>query len=412
MTKLRVLHVVQTPLDFVGGPATYVKELAKHLACKGVTVGIIAPRPRRTEEIDELISRYRISFYPITLPHPLEPMLRDPWVFSVKAYKVLNKIIGEYDIVNVHVESIFLQRSTKTSRKPIVVTTVHGFPLYEDYEALKSKLDIYKILHLIFIAPQHYLSLLRLIRDSKAIVTVSRYLKELVVGLSRSIEYKVFVIPNAVDTNFFKPIEQNVTHVVVRNIIQMKCGKTIHNENIVLYIGRMEPRKGVDILLKSLSKVQTGSWFLLLVGEGQPNYVNYLKHLASKFNIRDKTCFIGKVSHHLLPYFYSAAYLYVLPSLFEGLPATILEAMSCGTPVIASRVGGIPEAIINGINGILVDPGSSEQLRNALEYVLFDPDYRNKLSKAALDTVRKKFSWNNMANQYYELYEALLSEIP
>jgi len=405
---MKVLHIVQTPLDFVGGPATYVKELAKHLVNKGATVGIIAPRPRRTKEIDELISKHRICFYPITLPHPLEPMLRDPWVFGIKAHKPLNKIIGEYDIVNVHVESIFLQQSVKTSEKPIIVTTVHGFPLYEDYEALKSKLDIYKILHLIFIAPQHYFSLMKLTKHSKAVIAVSHYLKKLTVNLSRGVEHKVFVIPNAVNTNLFRPIEQTVAHTIVKNIIQMKCGRTVHNKNIILYLGRIEPRKGVDILLKGLSKVQARSWLLVLVGEGQPNYINYLKYLASKFNIMDKTCFVGKISRRLLPYFYSATYLYVLPSLFEGLPATILEAMACGTPVIASRVGGIPEVVINGVNGILVDPGSIEQLRNALEYVLLDPSYRSKLSKVAQDIVRRNFSWNNIAKRYYELYKTLL----
>ncbi len=405
---MKVLHIVQTPLDFVGGPATYVKELAKHLASKGVAVGIIAPRPRRAKEIDELISKHRISFYPITLPRPLEPMLRDPWVFGIKAHKALNKIIGEYDIVNVHVESIFLQQSAKTSEKPIIVTTVHGFSLYEDYEALKSKLDIYKILHLIFIAPQHYFSLMKLIKDSRAIITVSHHIKKLIVNLSRSVEHKIFVIPNAVDTNLFRPIEQTVARTLVRNTIKMKCGRTVHNKNIILYVGRMEPRKGIDILLKGLSKVQAKSWFLVLVGEGQPHYINYLKYLASKLNLIDRICFIGKIPRHLLPYFYSAAYLYVLPSLFEGLPATILEAMACGTPVIATRVGGIPEVVINGVNGILIDPGSIEQLRNALEYVLSDPSYRSKLSKATQDIVRRNFSWNNIAKQYYDLYKALL----
>jgi len=409
---MKILHVIQTPLDFVGGPATYVKELTKHLTNKGVAIGILAPKPRHTKEIDDLISKYNISFYPITLPHPLESVLRDPWIFSMRAYKTLNKIIKRYDIINVHVESIFLRQSAKATRKPIIVTTVHGFPLYEDYETLKHKLDFYKILHFIFIAPQHYFSLKRLIKDSKAIVTVSHSLKRLVTELSSNIEHKVFFIPNAVDTNFFRPIEKTIAYNIVEKIVQIKCRKTIYNKNIILYVGRIEPRKGVDILLKSLSKIQAKSWFLLLVGEGQQSYINYLNYLASKFDITGKICFVGKVPRYLLPYFYSAAYLYVLPSLFEGLPATILEAMSCGTPVIVSRVGGIPEVIINGINGILINPGSSEQLREALEHLLSDSSYRNKISKFALDIVRKIFSWDNVANRYYELYKVLLNENP
>ena len=408
---MRVLHVVQTPLDYVGGPATYVRELAKHLARRGITIGVVAPQIKQKRVVDELINTHGVFFYPINARSPFEFVLRDPWVFGLKSYEILSKMIGEYDIVNVHVESLFLYRHlVDMSKKLAIVTTVHGFPLYVDYESLKSKLNLYKLLHFVLVAPRHYFLLINLIKNSKAIVTLTHHLKRIVTNISRDVnDDRVFVIPNAVDINLFRPIRSEVSLTAVKLVVRKKCGKALHGDkDIILYVGRIEPHKGIDTLLKALARVKLKSWFLVLVGEGLPDYLNYLNHIASKYSITENLCFVGKVPHHLLPYFYSAAYVYVLPSLLEGFPATILEAMACGTPVIATKVGGVSEAIVNHVNGILIDPGSIDQLCDALEYILSDSNYRNKLSSAAREIIKNKFSWNNIAEQYRNLYMTLL----
>jgi len=410
MGKLRVLHIVQTPLDFIGGPATYVRELTKHLVHRDVEVGVVAPKPRNNETVIEL-AKHGIAYYPVTIPLVPESLLRTPLVFTMRTFRILDRVIKDYDVVNIHVESfMFPQYITKVFGKPIV-TTVHGFPLYEDYEAFRHSFDPYKLLHLLLIAPQHYLSLTKLAEHSGFIVTVSHSLRRLVLSVNQDIdEEKIVVIPNAVDTNMFKPIAQDLAEEIVNKFTKLRCGKTINGEKIILYIGRLEPRKGVDILLKALSGLREEPWLLLLVGSGQMNYVNYLKKLAQRYKLLNKYCFIGKIPRKALPYFYSISYIYVLPSLFEGLPTTILEAMACGTPVIASKVGGIPEVVINGLNGELVPPGSSEQLYEAIGKILSDPNYRNKLSRVARRIVEKYFTWQVVAERYYELYKSQTSK--
>jgi glycosyltransferase involved in cell wall biosynthesis len=391
---MRVLHVVQTPLDYTGGPATYVREFAKRLAVKGINVGIVSPTPTFTKEVRELIEKFNVNLYAVTSSIFPKPLLRTPLIFSVEAHKTLSDIAMKYDIINVHVESTLLQSMLRTFRNRTIVTTVHGFSLYEDYATLKHGLDILKTLHLFFVAPQHCLSLMRLIDDSKAIITVSNSLKELIINTFHKATSKIMTIPNAVDTESFKPRELEKARTVLSNVVYRKCRRQICDEHIILYSGRLASHKGIDVLLKSLPKTRVDSLSIVLAGDGDQNYISYLKDLASKLGIADKICFAGKVPHSLLPYLYAAASLFVLPSIFEGLPTAILEAMSCGVPSVASRIGGISEVIDNYVDGILVSPGSSDGLANAITYLLENYDLRKKMGQNARRKMLERFDWN------------------
>jgi glycosyltransferase involved in cell wall biosynthesis len=177
----------------------------------------------------------------------------------------------------------------------------------------------------------------------------------------------------------------------------------IGNDLILLYLARVEPRKGTDVLVRAVSRLSRRDWFLLMVGSiEQPEYARYVIDLAEKLGVLGKICITGSLPRSMLPALYSASYVYILPSLFEGLPATILEAMSCKTPVIASKVGGVPEVVINGYNGILFNPGSVEELSEAIEYVLASPKARETLATRAYLT-SQLYSWKYIAEKYYTM---------
>ena len=123
-----VLHIVQTPLDRIGGPAVYIRELSKRLAKKGIEVGIVAPQSQNTKEISEL-QELGVNIYLVNNSLLPRSFLRAPWIFSLMADKIIKKAL-KYEVVNVHVESIFFQVAMGDYRDKRLVTTVHGFPLY------------------------------------------------------------------------------------------------------------------------------------------------------------------------------------------------------------------------------------------------------------------------------------------
>jgi len=396
-----VLHIVQTPLDHIGGPAVYVKELSKRLALKGIKVGIVAPQPRSSSEVKELqklgITVYHVPNNP--LPHSF---LRAPWIFSVKAHKIVKSILNEFDIVNVHVESTFLQVTLDTFKEKTLVATVHGFPILEDLEALKSRFSLYKLIHLLAISPQHLATLAKLVDKSHMIITLSNQLKKTIAEFFGVSSERSITIPNGVDTEVFKPVKPEIARAIVHKLVLYRCNKDYVDERVLLYLARLEPIKGVDILVRAVARLNRKDWFLLLVGPVErPEYVKYLKNLAEKLGIREKVCIVGSVPHNVGSFLYSASYVYILPSLFEGLPASILEAMACKTPVIASGVGGIPEVIANGYNGILVEPNSPRRLSEVIENLLEDAKYRDSLALRAYRTAQY-FSWDNIAGKYYK----------
>ena len=397
-----VLHIVQTPLDHLGGPAIYVRELSKRLVNKGIRVGVVVPQSKSDSEAAEFW-RLGISVYHV--PNGLLPrsFLRAPWIFSVRAHKTIKSILNDYDVVNVHVESTFLQVVLDVFKGKTLVTTVHGFPILEDLKALESNFSFHKLLHLITISPQHLITLVKLVDKSHLTVTLSDQLKRMIMEFFSISSERLITIPNGVDTKLFKPIKPEKAHAITCKLTLHRCGKESINKRILLYLARLEPRKGADILIKALARLHRKDWFLLLVGPvEQPGYVKYLKKLAEKLGIHDKVCITGSVPRNIAPALYSSSYVYVLPSLFEGLPASILEAMACKTPVIASKVGGIPEVVVNGYNGILVEPNSIMGLSEAIGNLLEDTNYRNSLALKAFNTAQL-FSWDNIFERYHRI---------
>lgn len=405
MPDLSVLHIIQTPPDFVGGPATYVRELSKHLSMKGVKVGIVAPKPRKFDnEIRSLSENYRFEFYFVD-PGIFTSLIRMPWFFSVKAHKLISSIVRNYDVVNIHVESAFFQLATNTFNSARIVATIHGVYPYEDIEVLKYEpLDLYRFFRLLFVTPQHYITLREHIKRNGIVITVAEFIARFIQKKFKTSKNQVHVIPNSVDTNVFKSIKREIALTFVNRILVKNGFKQIlDEENIILFVGRLHPLKGLHLLIKGLARMNLRHWKLLVVGTGSINYENYVRTLAMKYNLSEKVLFVGKIPHSKLPYFYSIAQVYVLPSMFEGLPATILEAMACGTPVIATNVGGIPEVISNEYNGLLLNSLSESEIAKLVELVLTNPSLRKRLSQEAIRTIQEKYSWKRSVDKYIKL---------
>ena len=134
-----------------------------------------------------------------------------------------------------------------------------------------------------------------------------------------------------------------------------------------------------------------------------------MQKIISEYGIDERVQIIGYVPDELMAPYYRQAKLFVLPSKFEPFGMTTLEAMACGTPVIASNLGGIKENFTSGKDGILVDPSNKEELSNAMLELLENKELAEKIGMEGYKTVRDRFSWEAIAKRTLEFYESYLN---
>jgi glycosyltransferase involved in cell wall biosynthesis len=198
---------------------------------------------------------------------------------------------------------------------------------------------------------------------------------------------------------------QQISNGVDTSIFTMTTKRDHKKQKLITFIGRLDAYKGVDCLLEAFSRVIAGGADvrLKLIGNG-PDEAK-LKRRAAVLHIQEKIVFRGRqenVADEL-----SGTDVFVLPSLSEGMSNVLLEAMSCGLPVVATGVGGALDMIRHGINGILVPPGDPAALSDALIELLGNESLALSLGKEARKTVEKRYMLAYTAERYQQLYKEL-----
>ena len=174
----------------------------------------------------------------------------------------------------------------------------------------------------------------------------------------------------------------------------------------VLFLGRISERKGVYDLLETAAKVAAvhPEFRLLLGGDGD---LKQAQACVADFGIGDKVEFLGWVKGAKKERYLAEAMLYVLPSYNEGMPMSILEAMAVGLPILSTTVGGIPEAVTDGVEGFLVGPGNVDALTARLDQLLSDPALARRMGEAARHKVETFFSSDAVLPSIERLYAEL-----
>ena len=172
----------------------------------------------------------------------------------------------------------------------------------------------------------------------------------------------------------------------------------------IIMVGRFEGQKNQALLLRALSKVEKDKWALTFIGEGP--LLADCKALASDLNISDRVDFSGYSNQ--VPQEIKKANLFALITNWEGFPRSILEAMSMSLPVLTSDVGGCRESVTNDINGRIVDPNSEDDLIEALEFLLSDPDRLSGMGAESRARFEREFTFDAMAGKYLRLYQTLI----
>ena len=181
------------------------------------------------------------------------------------------------------------------------------------------------------------------------------------------------------------------------------------DKKILLFFGYLAPYKGPDVLVNAMSKSIKHVPDTELVFAGKGVMRGELEMLSKDLGIEKNVRFVGFVEDGLKPLYYKAADIFCLPSMMgtECYPLTILEAMACGVPIVASKIGGIPDAVRDGENGLLVQPRDSEVLADAIIYLLVNEDISEKMGKNGRKKV-EGYSWERIAEETEKVYEGLI----
>ena len=171
----------------------------------------------------------------------------------------------------------------------------------------------------------------------------------------------------------------------------------------LLSVGRLVHQKGLDLAMRVLAQLKNLEWEWRIVGDGPQ--INVLKSLANELGIQDRTNFPGWLSHAELMECYKDANLFLFPSRHEGMPNAVLEAMASGLPIIASRIAGNEELVVDGETGILFPSEDMEALCLALRQLLADGTQRQLMGNASRRRAEALYSWESTAQQYTLLLE-------
>jgi len=216
---------------------------------------------------------------------------------------------------------------------------------------------------------------------------------------------KVIALSSAWKKTLHK-IEPSALIDIILNGVNIKKYQVLnrhpHNPMIVLFLGRLGKRKGIYDIINAIEILKKENIQFILAGDGEINEVKevlYKKGLQSKVNVP------GWISGNDKQDLLSKSDVYILPSYNEGLPISILEAMAAGLPVISTPIGGIPDAVIDGKNGYLIEPGDFEDLASKILMITKDYNLWKKLSIGSIEIGEDKYDMPRIENELLKLYK-------
>lgn len=239
----------------------------------------------------------------------------------------------------------------------------------------------------------------RIIADADCVVAFSPHERDAMVRLYGADRNRVSLIPCGVDLSRFRPIG--------RAEARQQLG--LNGHKVMLYVGRIEPLKGADLLLHAAASLESEEGVQVLVvgsdadGSGE---MERLHQLSDDLQLRDSVEFVGRVAQERLALYYSAADVCVVPSFYESFGLAALESMACGTPVVATRVGGLSTIVQHGRTGYLKSWRCPEAFAQSLEMIMANDDLRDSMGRAARNRA-EDLSWDQVAGRLLTLYERL-----
>lgn len=396
---MRVMEVCQEfPNGYYPQLGTFIKQSIDSISSQNVDITVISPKPfvlpfsafpyhnfsrlpriEHTERYDIHYPRYIYAvpkkyFYPIT---------GISYAHFISRYATEN-IRPKPDLIHAHFsypDGFAMIGLAKKWDVPLVISALGTIERKVAYEKSQTSKQIIKAMNF-----------------ADRILSVSEDLRLHIINLGIN-ENKVIVVPNGVDLEKFKPLgKENV-----RNLLNLPV-----NKNIVLFVGALRTIKGVDFLIEAAKNFVNTNTELYLVGRDDGLRKKLLK-MAQELRITDFVKFVGPINHDDIPLWISASDILVLPSLSEGRPNVVLEALACEVPVVATDVGGIPELMIDGETGYLVPAKDSRELSKKVNKLLEDVNLREKMGKLGRKSIIERgLTWEAHAKKTVDIFFELL----
>lgn len=364
-----------------GGVEKVVYEISKRLAGKGVEVVVLTLNTDGARDFEVLddIRVYRCMAANLTGAIGAQLSVSPSAPFRI--LEVCRK--EEPDIVHANnrffTTTLFAVVLKRLLHKPLV-TTLHLGPMVFESSLLNMAVRSYE--------GTIGKSIVRL---SDKVIAVSEAVKGQAVRLGAE-PNDVSVVPNGVDLHEFKPNEERGSDGAKR----------------IACVGRLIPNKGVQFLVEASPSVLSShpDAEFIIVGDGPMR--DRLVGMAERLGVKHAFRFMGTVPS--VSDVLRECRIFVRPSLTEGMPLTVLEAMACGLPVVASRISGTPEVVLDGETGILVEAGSVGQIAVAITKLLSDGNGATRMGGNGLRLVRERYSWDRAADLVLRVYEGILKK--
>jgi glycosyltransferase involved in cell wall biosynthesis len=317
-----------------------------------------------------------------------------PWTLfylSKYAANVSNVIIrNKLNIIHSHFaypEGFVGLLAKKETKRPLVVT-VHGSDvLVEPSTGYGIRLN-----------KRYDVIVRRVLEDADAVIASSKATFDEVCSIIEKSK-KVQLIPNGVDTLKFN-LNTNSSG------LKQKLG--LNNQFVIFSLRSHEPKYGLEYLIRSTPIVIKQKADVVFIIGGDGSLKKYHEELASKLGVREKFIFTGKIPSADVPFYYALSDVTVVPSLQEAFGLVVSEAMACGKPVIGSNVGGIPDQIVDGYNGFLVEPKDPLKIAERILWSIDNPEAIKSMGINGRRIVEKKYDIEKRADNIISLYKQLL----
>ncbi len=369
----------QFPPD-LGGVSSYVYNLSRSLVKRGHAVAVISRgswRGSKYERVDG-ISVHRVRFIP-SYPSPF-------WLQGVWVNKLFKSLESDFDLLHVHGALVPVIHTSL----PIVFTS-HG-TIKKDIENMPVRSFHFRVVKML--GRRLFQAERSLLHNADVITAGSQSCAKELTEYHK-FDGRITVVGNGVDSTIFTPAQ----------------GKS--GEPYVLYTGRLETRKGLVDLIESARYVCQKHENVKFVLVGKGTIEGMLRTMTSKLDLEQNILFAGHISDRsrLIRYI-QYAMVYVLPSYYEGLPTSLLEAMACGLPSIATNVEGNSEVISDGETGLLVPPRNPKSLAEAILKLLDDIELRHKIGANARKHITNNYDWKLVVDRIEAIYSAVTGSKP
>jgi glycosyltransferase involved in cell wall biosynthesis len=415
--RVAVVSRAVMPLHGFGGLERSTRDLVRHLAQCGVEVTLITPPPAREPLSmgEDPFASPRITIRHV--PYVTFPMASRRGttvidrstaylVFAHRAGRLARALVddGRIDVVHSQGAAAYGYARARAGAGAPLVLNPHGL---EEFGATGSGLPLAKRLGY---APLRR-AVRRCARAADCVIATDASLAPAIAVHLRIPPDRIRTVPNGIDLVETGSLAGPVDGAMLRRRHDIGTGETV-----LLSAGRLEPNKGFDVLAAALaeaaapgSSLSASGWRWVLVGAGSAR--REIAAAADRHGLGPHVIFTGRVDERELHAWYEAATLFVHPTRYEGSSLVTLEAMAHRKPVVATRVGGLPDKVRPGINGWLVEPEDPSALAQALVEASMNRARLASMGARSREIVEREFAWSAIVRRQIAVYEELVQPL-